>query len=108
MSPSMFEIAIFLLVVSVGLAVWFEKYRTAASTSRRMAMMRRLALDPEIGSRDDPNSEAILRDVRRRCRRCEAEDLCERWLAGEVRGRNSFCPNWRVFRRLKRTAGGAR
>jgi len=103
--PTILEIAVVMVVVSVGLAIWFEKYRASASLSRRMAMMRRLALDPNIGSRDDPNCEAILRDVRRRCRRCEAEDLCERWLAGEVRRRNSFCPNWRVFRRLMRKAG---
>jgi hypothetical protein len=35
--------------------------------------------------------------VRARCRRCPVEDVCERWLAGELEGDNGFCPNANVF-----------
>ena len=33
---------------------------------------------------------------------CRSEDLCDGWLAGNVEGDNSFCPNARIFRVLKR------
>lgn len=105
----MFEISvtIIMLVISVAMLVGFNKYLAAASTSRMTDMMKRLALDPGIGTNGDPRTEAIMKEVRQRCRKCQAEDVCERWLLGEIKGRNSFCPNARIFRILVKTAGHA-
>ncbi len=106
MNPTMFEItiAIIMLVISVVMLVGINRYLAAASTSRMTDMMRRLALDPGIGTNGDSRTEAIMKEVRQRCRKCQAEDVCERWLLGEIKGRNSFCPNAHIFRMLARTA----
>ncbi len=106
MSPATFEIsiAITMLVVSIAMLLGFNRYLAAASTSRMTDMMKRLALDPEIGTNGDSRTEAIMKEVRQRCRKCQAEDVCERWLLGEIKGRNSFCPNAHIFRMLARTA----
>lgn len=90
-------------VVSIVMAVWFERYWAAASTRRLMAMMRHLALDPGMGANGDPRIEAIMKAARRRCRRCAVEGLCERWLVAKVTGDNTFCPNAATFRMLART-----
>ena len=109
MNPTMFEIsvAIIMLVVSVAMLVGLNRYLAAASTSRMTDMMKRLALDPGIGTNGDPRTEAIMKEVRQRCRKCQAEDVCERWLVGKVKGRNTFCPNARTSRMLARTAAHA-
>ncbi len=107
MNPTIFEIsvAIIMLVVSVTMLLRFKKYRAAASTSRMIDMMSYFALDPEIRTNDDPQTEAIMKEVRQRCRKCQAKDVCEKWLVGKVHGRNTFCSNARTFRMLARTAG---
>jgi hypothetical protein len=62
------------------------------------AMMTRVGLDP--GTFDGWRTVAIRKVMRRRCITCPREGLCERWLAGEVEGSNSFCPNAQTFRTL--------
>jgi hypothetical protein len=106
MNLTMLEIsvAVIMLIVSVAMLVWFNRYLAAASTDRMTDMMGRYGLDPGIGTYGDPRIEAIMKEVRQRCRKCQAEDVCERWLLGEVKGRNSFCPNEHIFRILARTA----
>jgi hypothetical protein len=101
MNPTIFEIgaAAVMVAVSVALVVWIRRYMAAASERRMMSMMKRAGLDPEIGKHGD--TEAIIKEVR--CRRCQSEDLCERWLAREEKGGNIFCPNARVFDMLTRT-----
>ena len=105
MNPTLFEIGVaaLMVAVSVALVVWFSRYMAAASGRRTMHMLARAGVDPEIAMRGD--TEAIIRDVRKRCRRCQSEDLCDRWLAGSVEEDNSFCPNAQIFRRLTKTAG---
>jgi hypothetical protein len=44
----------------------------------------------------------ILQVARGRCSRCRSEGFCDRWLAGNGEGDNSFCPNAQIFRILKR------
>jgi hypothetical protein len=97
----MFEIgiAIALVVIAALLVSLFLKYKAGASERRMRAMMRRAGLDPEIARYGD--HEAIISAVRRQCRRCQSEDLCERWLAGEVSGENEFCPNRQIFSYLE-------
>ncbi|MBI4207752.1 MAG: hypothetical protein HY527_22250 [Betaproteobacteria bacterium] len=106
MNPTLFEIgvAIIMVAVSIALVVWFSRYMAAASGRRMMHMLTRAGVDPEVAKHGD--TEAIIQDVRSRCRRCRFEDLCDRWLAGKVEGDNSFCPNAQIFRSLTRTTGG--
>ncbi len=104
MNPTLFQIgtAILMMAVSIALIVWFFRYLAAASGRRTMQMLTRAGVDPEVARRGD--TEAIIQDVRRRCVRCQAEDLCDRWLAGKVEGDHSFCPNAQIFRALPKTA----
>ena len=103
MNPTTFEIgvALFMVTVSVAVVVWFLKYKVATSERRMMRMLQRAGVDPETAAHGD--TETIMNDVRRRCRKCHSEDLCERWLDGEVEGKNTFCPNARIFADLAKT-----
>ncbi len=105
MNPTLFEIgvAIFMVAVSVALIVWFLRYMAATSGRRTMHMLTNAGVDPEVAKHGE--TEAIIRDVRSRCRRCRSEGLCDRWLAGKVEGDNSFCPNAQIFRMLGRITG---
>jgi hypothetical protein len=97
MSPTLFEIGVALIMVAVivVLIVWFARYLGASSERRMMRMLVRAGVDPDVASRGD--KEAIIEDIRSRCRKCRAEALCERWLAGKVEGDNNFCPNAQLF-----------
>ncbi len=97
----MFDISIAIILVSVAIALvaWFLKYKARTSEKRMKEMLQLAGLDPEILTQGD--SESIIREVRRRCRKCQSEDLCERWLAGED---NAFCPNAQVFEELNRAS----
>ncbi len=105
MNPTLSQIggAIVMVTVSIALLVWFLRYLGATSERRLMRMLKRAGVNPEIAAQDD--TEGIIKDVRSRCRKCRFEDLCERWLAGEVEGENTFCPNARIFSILTRTTG---
>ena len=105
MNPTLFEIGVaaLMVAVSVALIVWFSRYMAVASGRRMMHMLTRAGVDPEVAKQGD--TDAIIHDVRSRCRRCQSEDLCDRWLAGSVEGDNGFCPNAQIFRRLTKTAG---
>lgn len=103
MNRALFEIGLAAIMLAVGgaLLVWYWKYHAAGSKRRMTRMLTRAGVAPEVISGGDV--EAIKKDVRRRCRTCSSEDLCERWLAGEVEGENDFCPNAEVFRSLARS-----
>jgi len=94
-------IAIILVVAGVLLVMSFLRYKAGTSEKRMLQMLRTAGLDPEIT--EYAGSEAIIREVRRRCRKCQSEGLCERWLAGKVEGDNDFCPNAQVFEVIKST-----
>ena len=80
----------------VGLFLWFK----ARSSERRMSgMMQRSGLSPDMARQS--GCAPVIGQARRRCRDCQSEDVCERWLAGEVNGSNDFCPNAQVFEQLK-------
>jgi hypothetical protein len=104
MNPTLFEIsvAVVMVAVSVALLVWILSNMAAASEWRMRRMLKRAGVDPEIAAHGD--TEAIVEDIRHRCRKCRSEALCERWLAGEEKGNNSFCPNVRVFDMLRGTS----
>ena len=105
MNPTLFQIGVAILMVAVivALIVWLSRNMAAISERRRMKMLAHAGVDPEVARRGD--TEAIMRDVRSRCSKCRAEDLCERWLAMKVDGGNDFCPNAEIFRGLAGTAG---
>jgi len=102
MNVSLFQFiaAILMSGVAIGLIIMFRKYLAAASERRMASMLERVGIDPAIASSGD--NEAIVKEIRQRCRSCAKEDLCERWLAGEEAGGNIFCPNSTVFDQLKR------
>jgi Family of unknown function (DUF6455) len=101
MGPTLSEIGIaaVMLVAAATLFAAFAGYFSASSENRMLRMLA--GTDARLLTRDD--AEASIEDARLRCRKCRAEDLCERWLAGKVAGDNSFCPNARIFRALART-----
>ncbi len=105
MSPTPFEIgvALIMVAVAVSLLVWFAKDFRANSERRMTRMLVRAGVDRDIAARGD--KEAIVKDLRSRCRRCAAEDLCEHWLAGKVQGENTFCPNVPIFSALAKIRG---
>ena len=89
--------AILFVVIAATLIVWFRKKLSAASLSRMHRMMASVGLDPDKVASSDAGAGLDMQAVRTRCRMCPAEDLCERWLAGEVDGDNGFCPNAKIF-----------
>jgi len=94
------SIAIIMTVVAFALVMWFLRYKSHASERRMMRMMQHHGLDPQIAKQGD--TESIIREIRRRCSRCQVEGHCERWLDGKEKGDGSFCPNARVFEELAR------
>jgi len=107
MDNSIFQIvgALLMLAVVVGLVFAWRRYQARSSEGRMLTMLESVGLDPAIASSGDLN--AIMTEVRERCRHCQSEDLCERWLKGEETGGNEFCPNSRVFEILRKHSIGA-
>lgn len=98
-----FLAALVMLGVAVVLVVGYRKYLQANSERRMRAMLESVGLDPEIA--DIGGIETIMSEVRQRCASCNAETVCEQWLASEDKGENDFCPNKRVFEILKKYRG---
>lgn len=92
-----FTLAICMVTVGIGMIVWFRRYLAANSARRMRGMMMRLGLDPKNAPSGDSDSQDMMKNLRNRCRKCPSEDLCERWLAGEAKGDNTFCPNAQIF-----------
>lgn len=91
-----------MLAVAGILFVAIRTYMATASERRMTAMLERTGIEPATIA--SGNSEQIVSEIRRRCRTCNAEDRCERWLSGDVGGSNDFCPNARVFDSLAKAA----
>ncbi len=64
-----------------------------------LSMLESIGLDPAIASNSE--LETIMGDVRKRCRSCTTEDVCERWLTCNEDNDNDFCPNSKAFDVLK-------
>ena len=105
MGPTQISFAIIMVGVAVAIIVWLQSSQAAASARRMMGMMTRVGLAPGTAALDDPRTMAIRKEARRRCRRCPREGLCDRWLAGKVKGDNTFCPNAQTFRILTGASG---
>ncbi len=102
MNRTLFELGVALPMVamSVSLAVWFWRYMADASERRTIQMWTRAGAASEVAKHGD-----VVKGVRSRCRTCQSEDYCDRWLAGKVAGDNSFCPTAQVFRGLTGAPG---
>jgi len=100
MTPTHISVAIAMVAVTVVLFLWFQRGLAAGSARRMTRMVSFVGLDPEIATRGDPRTKAIMREARRRCGNCRVGGFCNRWLTGECEGGNAFCPNARVFRSL--------
>lgn len=85
-------------LIALALSVWYLQYKRERSENRMRRMLRRMGVDPAVAG--DADHEALFRAARSRCRACQAEDVCERWLAGSYREENLFCPNALTFRAL--------
>jgi len=96
----------FVAVAMIGVAlilVFAIRFNMASSSERRMtSMLERVGIDPALAATGD--SAHIIKEIRRRCHACATEAVCERWLSGEQKGDNDFCPNANVFATLRETA----
>ena len=97
--------AAIMVVVAIMLAGAYRRYLSNNSERRMLGMLKSMGLDPTIATSGD--IELIMREVRTRCRHCNAEDKCERWLQGREDGSSAFCPNHRVFNVLGKFSGAA-
>jgi uncharacterized protein DUF6455 len=97
--------AIAMAGTAFALFYMYRRYLATNSERRMRAMLESVGLDPEIATNGDV--QAIMKDVRQRCRSCTTEDVCERWLTGHEGGKNDFCPNSRVFEELKKYSSAA-
>jgi hypothetical protein len=97
-----FIIAAVLVVAGAVLVALFLRYKAGRSERRMMQMLQSTGVDS--GQLESADTDTIIKAVRQRCRKCQSEDLCERWLAGEEQGDNDFCPNAQVFEELKQAA----
>jgi len=95
-----------MITVVVFLVIWFERSEAEATTTRMVRMMSRIGLNANFRNRCGPKARAVIKECRIRCGRCRAEDQCERWLDGDVKGENGFCPNTRIFNVLRRVSPG--
>ena len=89
--------------IAVALVVGYRRFQRRESERRMLGMLTSLGLDPAIATSGD--IETIMSEVRQRCRDCQSEDRCDRWLKGEELGDASFCPNHRVFEVLGKYSG---
>lgn len=91
-----------LVTVGVALALLFayRAYLAANSEQRMRKMLESVGLDPTIAASGE--IPTIMKEVRQRCQSCGSVDACERWLAGDKRDGNDFCPNAKVFEILNK------
>jgi hypothetical protein len=102
MSPFSYSIAIALVVSAAVAVAWFLRYKVRASDRRLVGMLKHAGVNPAVAESND--AAAIIREIRRRCRRCQSEDVCQRWLAGGRVGSNDFCPNAQALELLAHAA----
>ncbi len=96
-------VGLLMLVAALAIVFGFRRFLSGNSERRMRSMLEAVGLDPEIASSGD--ARRIMSEVRDRCRHCQSESVCERWLRGEKTGGNDFCPNQQVFELLNRYGG---
>jgi hypothetical protein len=91
-----------MLAATVALVFAYRNYLAVNSERRMLSMIDSIGLDPAIASSSD--LETVMSEVRKRCRSCPSEDVCERWLTCNEKGDNDFCPNANAFAALQKHA----
>ena len=86
--------------IAVLIVVTFRSYLAHGSERRMRSMLESVGLDPALASNNE--IPTIMHEVRQRCRSCNAEGTCERWLEGKETGGNDFCPNAKIFEALQK------
>jgi hypothetical protein len=85
--------AIYLAVFLAVTVAAFQWQQSRAVRRRILRMMLTFGIDADTARNADALLDIDMSAVRRRCRRCPAPDVCERWLSGETVPGNGFCPN---------------
>jgi len=100
---STFQAVTAISMVGVAFIIFLaiRAYMAAASERRMRSMLECAGVDPMVVASGDTTK--IMKEIRRRCRTCSTEAVCERWLSGEGNGGNDFCPNANVFATLRET-----
>ncbi len=93
-------VGIAMAVIAVFVVLGFRAYLANGSERRMRSMLESVGLDPSIANTNE--IPTIMREIRQRCRTCRSEGVCERWLEGQEKGGNDFCPNAKVFEVLQR------
>lgn len=101
MSNSTFQAVTAISMIGVAFVIFLaiRVYMAVASERRMRSMLQHAGVDPIVLESGDTGK--IIREIRRRCRACSTEAVCERWLSGEEQGGNDFCPNANVFATLR-------
>jgi hypothetical protein len=86
-------LAIYLAAFVAVSAVAFQWQRSKAVSRRMLRMMLTFGIDEDTARNADALLDIDMKAARRRCDRCPAPEVCERWLNGETVPGNDFCPN---------------
>ena len=73
-----------------------QEFQTLTGNSR----LRRMAYRKGLAIHRLKDNHQVIENARARCASCNREAMCEKWLAGEIEGDGSFCPNAPVFAKL--------
>lgn len=101
-TPIEMVVAIGMLIVAAVLVMTVRRYLAMRSEARMLEMLQIAGVDPGFAA--DADSQALMKDIRGRCRKCQNESVCERWLVDAGPGKNDFCPNAPIFDRLAKSA----
>jgi hypothetical protein len=102
MNMSLMQIvaAIAMVSITVTLVFAYRKYLATNSKRRMVTMLAAVGFEYELVPSGD--RAILMKEARERCRSCACEDVCERWLRGDRKSSNTFCPNSTVFEALAR------
>ena len=92
--------AIAMVSITVTLVFAYRKYLATNSKRRVVTMLAAVGFVHELVPSGD--CVILMKEARKRCRSCACEDVCERWLRGDKKSSNAFCPNSAVFEELAR------
>lgn len=92
--------AIAMVAITVTLVFAYRKYLATNSKRRMVTMLAAVGFVHGLA----PGGECVMlmKAARKRCQSCACEDVCERWLRGDKKSSNAFCPNSAVFAALAR------